>query len=155
MDKAAFERLYLDMLPGFYRLAQGILRHPADAQDAVQQAALKAWQAANGIKLGGERAYMTRIVINECRNIQRHRMRVIPVEEFREEPYIPKDRELRRAIDGLPERLRLPLLLKYMEGYSEKEAAAALGITLPALKGRLLRARRQLAKELKEEVEWI
>ena len=64
-------------------------------------------------------------------------------------------RELRRAIDGLPERLRLPLLLKYMEGYSEKEAAAALGITLPALKGRLLRARRQLAKELKEEVEWI
>ena len=35
MDKAAFERLYLDMLPGLYRLAQSVLRHPADAQDAV------------------------------------------------------------------------------------------------------------------------
>lgn len=45
LDKAAFERLYPDMLPGFCRLAQSLLRQPMDAQDAMQQAAVKAWQA--------------------------------------------------------------------------------------------------------------
>ena len=39
MDKATFEQLYRQMLPGLYRLALSILRHGADAQDAVQQAA--------------------------------------------------------------------------------------------------------------------
>ena len=38
MDKASFERLYLAMLPGLYRIAQSILRSEADAQDTVQQA---------------------------------------------------------------------------------------------------------------------
>lgn len=154
MDKTTFEQLYRDMLPGFYRLAQSILRNPSDAQDAVQQAALKAWQSADRIRPGNERAYLTRIVINESRNIQRYRMRVLPTAEFREEGYDPPDRELAWAIDSLQETLRLPLLLKYMEGYSEKEAAAALGISTASLKSRLHRARRLLAKELKEEVEW-
>lgn len=155
MDKATFERLYRDMLPGLYRLAQSILRHTADAQDAVQQAAVKAWQARDRIRSGNEKAYFTRIVINECRNIQRRRMRILPVAEFPDAGYMPPDTELKNAIAGLPENLRLPLLLKYMEGYSEKEAAAALDITVPAFKARLHKARRQLARELREEVELV
>ena len=153
MDKTTFEQLYRDMLPGLYRLAQGILRHTADAQDAVQQAAVKAWQARDRIRSGNERAYFTRVVINECRNIQRGRMRILPVADFPDQGYMPPDRELADAIAALPEHLRLPVLLKYMEGYSEKEAAAVLDITVPTLKARLYKARRQLAKELKEEVE--
>lgn len=155
MDKAAFEALYRDMLPGLYRLAQSILRHTADAQDAVQQAAVNAWQARGRIRPGNERAYFTRIVINECRNIQRKRMRILPVADVPDTVCMPPDTELKIAVAGLPEDLRLPLLLKYMEGYSEKEAAAALDITVPALKARLHRARRRLAKELREEVELI
>lgn len=153
MDKVTFEGLYREMLPGLYRLAQSILRHPADAQDAVQQAALKAWQARDRIRFGNERAYIARIVINECRNIQRKRMRILPVADFPDAAYMPPDTGLKEAIASLPEDLRLPLLLKYMEGYSEKETASALDITLPALKARLHRARRKLAKELGEEVE--
>ena len=152
MDKAAFERLYLDMLPGFYRLAQGILRHPADAQDAVQQAAVKAWAALDRLPPGRERAYFARIVINECRNIQRRRRRETPVPDIPDRGSPPGDRELARAIDALPEDLRLPLLMKYMEGYREREIAAALGIGIPAVKSRLYRARRQLERTLKEEV---
>jgi len=49
--------------------------------------------------------------------------------------------------------IAIPILLKYMEGYSEKETAAALEITVPTLKARLFKARRQLERELKEEVE--
>ena len=43
MDKRSFEQLYMDLLPGLYRLAQSILRNSSDAQDAVHQAVVKAW----------------------------------------------------------------------------------------------------------------
>ena len=154
MDKQSFERLYLELLPGLYRLAQGILRQPADAQDAVQQAAIKAWLALNRLPPGGERAYFARIVINECRNIQRQRMRVQCVPDPPVRAATTQDGALGEAITALPESLRLPLLMKYMEGFSEREAAAALGIGIPALKSRLYRARRQLERTLNEEVEW-
>lgn len=155
MNKRSFEQLYMDLLPGLYRLAQGILRNRLDAQDAVQQAAFKAWQALDHIEISNARAYISRIVINECRNIQRRRMREIPMDEIPESGYIPKDNDLHWAISQLDEKFRLPILMKYMEGYSEKETAAALGITVATLKSRLFRARRQLEALMKEEVELI
>jgi RNA polymerase sigma-70 factor (ECF subfamily) len=48
----------------------------------------------------------------------------------------------------LPESLRTPLLLFYMENYTEKETARALGITVTAVKNRLFRARRALKQRL-------
>ena len=50
-------------------------------------------------------------------------------------------------LDSLPEKLRLPLLLRYMEGYSEKETAGILRIPLNTLKARLKRARAKLRDE--------
>ena len=152
MDKTAFEQMYMRELPGLYRMAQGILRHTADAQDAVQQAVLKAWQKADVIRTGQERAYLTRIVINECRNIQRSRQRVVPVSDVPEQP----DRvsglpELRDAVDRLPEKTRIPFLLVYMEGYSVREAADIVGITVFALKSRIKRAKKLLRLALGEE----
>ena len=153
MDRAQFERLYRDMLPGLYRLSQGILHSEADAQDAVQQAAVRAWAYRERIRPGGERAYFARIVINECRNIQRTRMRVMPMDTLPEAAYDPPDPFLKEAVDSLPERLRLPILLTCMEGLSDAEAARALGISAAALKSRRFRARRRLREMLKEEVE--
>jgi len=153
MDKTTFEQLYRQMLPGLYRLALSILRHGADAQDAVQQAAVKAYLAAERIHPGGERAYFTRIVVNECRNIQRSRTRQTPVAEVPERPAVGPNDDLRLAVEALPEELRLILLMKYMEGYSEKEIAAALEISVPTVKNRLFKARKALRRELREEVE--
>ena len=92
-------------------------------------------------------------MINECWNIQRQRMKVVPFETVPERGYSPQENDLKWAISQLPEKFRLPILLKYMEGYSEKECAAALGIPVAAFKSRLFRARRQLSELLKEEVE--
>ena len=69
MDKELFEELYLTLYPGFFRLAQSILRNTADAEDVVQQSAEKAWRARERIYTGNEKAYLTRIVINECRTL--------------------------------------------------------------------------------------
>ena len=98
------------------------------------------------------RAYLTRAVINECRNIQRKRMRETPIDEMPDIEYVmqPEQSELREAIDLLPESLRMPLLLHYMECFNEKETAAALGITVVAVKNRLFRARKILKQQLKD-----
>lgn len=48
MDRREFEQLYIDLYPGLYRLAQSIVHHPADAQDAVQQSAVSAWAQRTG-----------------------------------------------------------------------------------------------------------
>ena len=148
MDRTDFEQMYITLYPGLYRLAQSILHQEADAQDAVQQSAVKAWAAADRIGEGREKAYITRIVINECRNIQRHRHRVMPVEEPRGTGSPDaQDSELKAVVEALPETLRLPLLLRYMEGYSEQEAAAILRIPRNTLRARLKRARAKLRDE--------
>ena len=154
MNKIAFEELYMQQLPGLFRLAQSILRQPADAEDAVQQAVLQAWQRIDSIQSGKEKAYLAKIVINECHNIQRQRQRMIPVTVFPERKMPETDiRELRDAVDKLPEKLKIPFLLVYMEGYSLQETASVIGITQFALKSRLKRAKKNLQIELREEGE--
>ena len=153
MTKDAFGQLYLQLLPGLYRLAQSILHHREDAMDAIQQAIEKAWKVSGRIRAGEEKAYISRIVINECRNIQRHMMRVTPRADLAGKEPEKADNDLFRAISGLPEKYRLPLLLRYMEGYSEKETAETLKISVAALKSRVFRARNQLKDMIIEESE--
>ena len=112
--------------------------------------------AANGPTWpGSERAYLARIVINECRNVQRARQRIVPVPDFPNRTSVPEAglRELRDAVDRLPEKLRIPFLLVYMEGCSAKEAASILEISLFALKSRLKRAKKLLQSEFEEREE--
>ena len=154
MDKSSFEQLYLQQLPGLYRLAMSILHHQADAQDAVQPSVLEAWKKVDHIRGGKEKAYLARIVINECHNIQRRRQRVTPVFAFPEQSKDNLTAEvcvLKESLNAIPEKLRTPFLLVYMEGYSEKEAAEALGITLYSVKSRLKRSKQKLKIELGEE----
>ena len=154
MDKSSFEKLYLEQLPGLYRLAMSIRHHRDDAQDAVQQSVLEAWKKVDHIRGGKEKAYLARIVINECHNIQRRRQRVTPVFAFPEQSKDNLTAEvcvLKESLNAIPEKLRTPFLLVYMEGYSEKEAAEALGITLYSVKSRLKRSKQKLKIELGEE----
>ena len=152
-DRQEYERVAQEALPMLYKIAMGILRCDADARDAVQQALLKGWEKKENAQPGKFRWYLTRIVINEARNIQRFRMRVFPVEMPPAAEQWPTDyRELYDAIFSLPEDLRLPLLLKYAQNLSEKEGAAALDIPVTTFKNRLHRARKTLRKNLDREV---
>ncbi len=142
-----------DCLPLMYKVAHQVLHHPDDAQDAVQQALLHTWEKRGRIHPDKLRAYLLRAVINAGRDILRARRRVIPVEDF---PVLPAPervdlKPLMAAIAALPENLRLPLTLKYLEDLSEKECASALGIPLTTLRSRLFRARKALQRTMKEE----
>ena len=152
-DRKEYEAVVQESLPALYKIALGILRQDADARDAVQQALLKGWEKKENAREGMFRWYLTRILINECRNIQRHRMRVFPMDTPPAPADTPPDyRELYAAIHQLPEDLRLPLLVKYLQGASEKEGALALGIPVTTFKSRLHRARNLLRKTLEREV---
>ena len=147
-----FTRETTALTPTLYRISMSILRHEADCRDAVQQALLNVWAARGRLEETRFRSYLTRAVINECRNIQRKRMRETSIDEMPDIEYVmqPEQSELREAIDLLPESLRMPLLLHYMECFNEKETAAALGITVVAVKNRLFRARKALKQQLKD-----
>ncbi len=154
MDEATYTAVSEREMASLFRTAYSVLRNRFDAEDAVQQALLNAWKARDKASEGTERAWMMRILINECRNIQRKRMRSFPVADIPEtEPYVPPtDTGLKEAIDALPESLRTPFLLKYMEEMTAKEIAAAMRLPVASVKNRLFRARKRLQNVLNKEV---
>ena len=152
MDDTAYVALAKAQMPGLYRIAYSILRSRPDAEDAVQQALLSAWKHRDRARPGAERAWLARIVVNASRDVIRRR-REVPVDSFPDlaAPSDAPDTGLYEAIDSLPELLRTPFLLKYMEGMTEKEVSLALRIPVSSVKGRLFRARKALKIALGEE----
>ena len=136
-----------------YRVAWSILRNNADCEDALQDAALRAWEKRG--RLRDERffrTWITRILINACYDTQRKRRRTVPLDEIPEQAAASApDPALALALEALPEKLRLPLVLCYSEGMSYEEAADALRIPVTTLRGRIHRGKEQLRKELSEK----
>lgn len=154
MDREEFGRRVLAAREQLYRIACGQLREPQDRLDAVQEAVFKAWRALP--RLRNEQyfeSWLVRILLNECHNLQRARKRAAPLERYRE-PSLEPDFEvyaLRQALDALPEKLRLPLLLHYMSGYRTEEIARILRVPTGTVRSRMKRGRDALRKELEAE----
>ena len=135
-----------------YRVARGYLHSPDECADAVQEALCKAWGKRGAISPERFRPWLTRIVINECHNIGRHKKRVQPMAELEppETSAAPLP-DLAEELSALPEKLRTPLLLHYVEGFSLEEIAAALRVPIGTVKSRLHLARKALRLELEKE----
>ncbi len=137
-----------------YRVAWSILRNDADVQDALQDAALKAWEKRDKLREDKFfRTWITRILINVCYDTQRKRRHIISVDEIPESATVSNapDPDLAMALASLPEKLRLPLVLCYSEGMSYEEAADVLRIPITTLRGRLRRGKAEMRKELNAE----
>ena len=150
MTKKQYEDEVERLAPSLRRIAYSIVRNEHDAQDAVQQALLAVWARRECVEFARLKPYLTRAVMNACRDIQRARQKAIPMQEMPEMSYQPPDGVLADAVERLPEELRLPLLLHYMEGYKLAEIAGALGQSLPQVTSRLFRARKRLKRMLEE-----
>ena len=150
MKKKQYEDEVERLAPSLRRIAYSIVRNEHDAQDAVQQALLAVWARRECVEFARLKPYLTRAVMNACRDIQRARQKAIPMKEMPEVSYQPPDGVLADAVERLPEELRLPLLLHYMEGYKLAEIAGALGQSLPQVTSRLFRARKRLKRMLEE-----
>lgn len=151
VDEKTFTSETKSLLPMMYRVSMNMLYVEADAQDAMQQALTKAWEKRSAVNPDYFRAWLMKITINECRNIHRHRKRIIPVayvEQRHEADRVSVD--IAEALTNLPEKLRIPFLLKYLARYKEKEIASILGLPQTTIKNRLHKARLLLRDALSD-----
>ena len=152
MDKDSFVREIEAHSGMLYRVAYTLLHDDDACRDALQDAALKAWEKRATLRQPQYfRTWITRILINTCYDTIKKRRRIVSLDEIREQASPPPDLTLTLALAKLPERLRLPLVLCYSEGMSYQEAADALRVPVATVRGRIHRAKGELRKELDAE----
>ena len=135
-----------------YYVSYTLLHHKADQEDAVQQTIEKALRKYAALRDEKQvRAWLTRILVNECYNTMRKRKREFPVEVLPCAPPTTADSSAFYSIMSLPETYRLPIVLHYQQGYTTKEAAKILRIPESTVKGRLVRGRKELSQLLQQE----
>ncbi len=154
MTSADFAERIVSMQETLYRVCYGLLSQPCDREDAVQECIRIAWQKRGALR--EERFLQTwviRILIHECRNIQRKRRKEPPVSEIPERAGPPPDADpdLHDALIALDETLRLAVVLHYLEGYPVAEVAKMMRLPAGTVKSRLSRARTLLRDKLREE----
>ena len=149
MDKDFFVKEIEACSGMLYRVAYTILRNDDACKDAMQDTALKAWEKRYTLRETRYfRTWVTRILIHTCYDTKRKRNRTVSLEEVPEPSASPQDVLLAMALEALPEKLRLPLVLCCSEGMTYTEAAEALHVPVATVRGRIHRARAQLRKEL-------
>ena len=138
-----------------YRAARAVLDSDADAEDAVSQAVLRAWQSLDRLRSkSAVRPWLVKIAVN-CAYAQRRKQgKVIYLEDVSPEPAapgIPQNGGLWEAVCALPPERRAAVVLFYYEDMQVDEIAKALGIPTGTVKSRLSRARKQLKEMLCDE----
>jgi len=168
-ERRAFELLVRHHERRVFRVALAVLGNREDAEDAMQDAFVQAYRHLAQFR-GESRftTWLTRIAVNAALQKRQARKNIVSLEEAPEieaqdiprryEPWqadperLFGKQELRQlienAIESLPAIYREALVLRDIEEMSAEEAAAALDLTIPALKSRLLRARLMLRETL-------
>lgn len=138
-----------DML---YRIAYTVLHNNEDCADALQESLIKAWQRLGTLRDDARfRGWIIRIVVNCSRDmLRRRKVRVLELTEDIPAPQI-QDTYVAEALKLLDERLRLPIVLHYLEGMSVREIADALRLPQGTVKNRMYHGRNKLAQILSEE----
>jgi RNA polymerase sigma factor (sigma-70 family) len=168
-DVAAYESLVERYRHAAFRAAYVIARGSPDAEDAVQEAFVKAYYALGRFRPEAEfRPWLLRIVANETRNRMRsaRRREALALRLADDRPSgaparapeaaaisAERDRALLAAVGELPERDRLVVSCRYLLEMSEAETARVLGIRVGTVKSRLSRALGKLRALLPPELD--
>jgi RNA polymerase sigma-70 factor (ECF subfamily) len=158
-----FEERLAECGPLAYRVARSVLRNDADAEDIAQEALLRAYRRFDGLRDAQRfRGWLVRIVfrlaLDRARSAKRREVRETEWAQPARRPAPATAEELAassefqahfdRALDALPDKLRLVLLLAAMEGHTLEEVAAMLGLPIGTVKSRLFAGRKKLAEKL-------
>ena len=165
-DTDAFEELVRKHGRRVYRSLLGILGHADEAEDALQDAFLKAFQhLAEFENRSRFSTWLVRIAINAGLQRMRSRKDIDSLDEENEE-FRPRNiqawtdtpeesysrEELRRLVERevmkLPVKYRVALMLRDLEELSTEETALALGLSVPGVKARVLRGRLMLRESM-------
>ena len=152
-DPDAFSRLIEPLLDQAYRLAAVMLADRSSAEDAVQEASIKAWRKVRQLRgdVDSLRPWFLSIVANECRMARRTRwwsvIKLADVASPAPDAQVSHT-DLRAALLRLPPDERLPLVLHFYLDLPLEELAKTLRVSPAAAKSRVYRAARRLRADL-------
>lgn len=164
-DERAFSTLMRRHKSPLHAFARRHVGDPEAAHEVVQESFVAAWKALDRYDPARPfGAWMRAIVLNKCRDRGRRLLvrRLILGERSIDAPGAPDYADptlgpeaaslraeqlsrLEAAIARLPDQLKEPLILTYLEGYSQQDAAAFLGVSVKTIETRAYRARKRLA----------
>jgi RNA polymerase sigma-70 factor (ECF subfamily) len=165
-DSAAFEQVVLRYQRRVLALALRLLRTMDDAQDAAQEVFLRAFKYLH--RFDPEKPvepWLMRMTLNVCRDIGRKRQQrhhtfceiagpeVAPSEASKDDPFTGLATEQQRLmlwkiLDGMPEKERLAVILRDVEGFSTSEVAAILGSSEGTVRSQICRGRLRIKDEM-------
>lgn len=152
-----------------YRVCRAVLPNDGEAEEAVQEAYLKAYQYLGQFENRAKfSTWLTKIAFHEALARKRRMMRWVPFDAGRQDEArgIPEPAartkspegqaihdeltaSLERAIDNLPDNYRAVFVLRHVQGLSTDETSTCLGLTQEAVKSRLMRSRGILQHRLR------
>ena len=160
MDKTGFNQLMAHLKPKLYRFALAFTKRTDEAEDAVQEVAIKLWERRDELEtLRNVEAYAMSAVRNRCLDYARSpHSRMDELTEIHDAmheqtPYKILEQAdmaafVRQLIDRLPEQQQTIIRLRDIEGYELDEIAQILGINDGTVRTNLSRARQKIRDEL-------
>jgi RNA polymerase sigma factor (sigma-70 family) len=153
-----FDKAVRDHSRRLLGIARGIVGHRASPEDVVQQAVMNLYQHRARYDWREPGGLLRRAVVNEALRILRQPKMAVMEEDYHGGADAPPDagmienetvRQVRAAIDKLPEKFKAALVLCEYEQMPYAQIAQTLGASIPQVKTWIFRARRQLAEMLK------
>jgi RNA polymerase sigma-70 factor, ECF subfamily len=153
-DADAFAALVEPLLDPAYRLAAVMLADRSSAEDAVQEASIKAWRKLRQLRgdVTSLRPWFLSIVANECRMARRQRwwsvLKLAELPPLDSSPETSGSSDLHSALLKLSPEERLPLILHFYLDMPMDEVARTLHVSQSAAKSRIYRAAKRLRSDL-------
>jgi len=155
-DKPAFDEVIRLCVPDLFRIAMSILKNKDDADDAVCETVVKAYENIQTLKdCEFFKTWIIRILINQANAAYKRRNKVIYLNDVAHEPqyedaYDLGNDELNAAVASLGLEYRIVITLHYFQELRVKEIASVLKIPQGTVKWRLSKARAILKEKLSE-----
>lgn len=145
LDKSTFAQKVIAAESTLFRVAKAILLRDKDCEDAVQNAILRSYEKLETLKNESYfKTWLVRILINECYSLKRTHFPMVSYQDYAETEPADSARdysELYQALCELKPRIRLTIVLHYIEGYSVEEIKTMLKIPSGTVKSRLSKGR--------------
>lgn len=169
LSSAKFDFLVKKYKNKIFNYAIYMMKDQMDAEDVTQEVLIRTWQNIDKFNFNAAKAWMMRTTHNLCIDYLRRNSIYNNKESDVDEDYnasfadhsidgnphkaaelLITENEIKDAINNLPERLKSPFLLYELQGFKYKEIGKILDVPLNTVKVNILRARKQLQKELKK-----
>jgi len=173
-DQQAYQEILRRYRQPLYNLLYRMVRNKMDTEDLVQEAFIKAFSSLASFKQNyAFSTWLYKIAINNCIDFFRKKKlktlsidlpidskdgeikRELPDVSFRPDKNIlenEKDQIIQEAIKNLPEKYRVPIILRHQEDRTYEEISEIMAIPLGTVKARIFRAREMLKRELKTKL---